>query len=212
MIKHITTAWSVLFTILVCYLIFDSTVRPENKSETSQEHTSANNNISVADQFAIKNVIDAYAFYWDSNKLDKFLDLFLDDAVGISYGKNGEQIIKQIKSPSSKQNAQDRMTFFRENEMQRRHMMSSTFFVSQSDDHAEIKQYAMLLSTNKKSNLDSTYEVNFQEVRYETKIISPIIYTFELKKINGLWKISRRQMEFDKPLDLALSLKANSSQ
>ena len=212
MVKHITTAWSVLFTILVCYLIFDSTVRPANQSETSQEHTPADTNVSLEDQLAIKNVVDAYAFYWDSNKLDKFLDLFLDDAVGVSYGKNGEQIIKQIKSPSSKQNAQDRMTFFRENEMQRRHMMSSTFFVSQSDDHAEIKQYAMLLSTNKKSKLDSTNEVNFQEVRYETKIISPIIYTFELKKINGLWKISRRKMEFDRPLDLALSRKANSSQ
>jgi hypothetical protein len=49
-------------------------------------------------------------------------------------------------------------------------------------------------------------------VRYETQIISPIVYTFELKKINGLWKISRRKMEFDKPLDLALSRKANSSQ
>ena len=103
------------------------------------------------------------------------------------------------------------MIFFRENGMQRRHMMSSTLFISQTDDHAKISQYAMLVSTNKKTKVDAIDELNSRAVSYNTRIISPIVYTFELKKTGDLWRISRRSLRLDKPLDFALSGKANSS-
>ena len=81
--------------------------------------------------------------------------------------------------------------------------MSSTLFISQTDDHAEISQYAMLVSTNKKTKVDATDELNSREVSYDTRIISPIVYTFELKKTGDLGKISRRMLKLDKPLDFA---------
>ena len=211
MIKGITITWSILFSILVLYLVFDSTVMPSKQIETGYESVAGDTNVSLEDRAAIKNVVDAYALYWDSNRPDKFLELFLDDAVDISFGKNGEEVITQVKSPMAIQDAKDRMIFFSENGMQRRHMMSSTLFVSQTDDHAEINQYAMLLSTNKKTKVDATDELNSREVNYDTRIISPIVYTFELKKTGDLWRISRRTLRLDKPLDFAFSGKANSS-
>ena len=211
MIKGITITWSILFSILVLYLVFDSTVMPSKQIETGYESVAGDTNVSLEDRAAIKNVVDAYAFYWDSNQPDKFLKLFLDDAVDISFGKNGEEVITQVKSPIAIQDAKDRMIFFSENGMQRRHMMSSTLFVSQTDDHAEINQYAMLLSTNKKTKVDATDELNSRAVSYDTRIISPIVYTFELKKTGDLWRISRRTLRLDKPLDFAFSGKANSS-
>ncbi len=211
MIKGITITWSILFSILVLYLVFDGTVMPSKQIETGYESVPGDTNVSLEDRAAIKNVVDAYALYWDSNRPDKFLELFLDDAVDISFGKNGEEVITQVKSPMAIQDAKDRMIFFSENGMQRRHMMSSTLFVSQTDDHAEINQYAMLLSTNKKTKVDATDELNSREVSYDTRIISPIVYTFELKKTGDLWKISRRTLRLDKPLDFAFSGKANSS-
>ena len=211
MIKGITITWSILFSILVLYLVFDSTVLPPNQIEAGSESIPGDTNVSLADRSAIKNVVDAYAFYWDSYQLDKFLDLFSDDAVDIIFGTNGEEVITQVKSPLAIKDAKDRMIFFRENGMQRRHMMSSTLFISQTDDHAEISQYAMLVSTNKKTKVDATDELNSRVVSYNTRIISPIVYTFELKKTGDLWRISRRSLRLDKPLDFAFSGKANSS-
>ncbi len=211
MIKGITITWSILFSILVFYLVFDSTVMPSKQIETGYESIPGDTNVSLGDRFAIKNVVDAYALYWDSNQLDKFLDLFSDDAVDVSFGKNGEEVVTQVKSPLAIQDSKDRMIFFRENGMQRRHMMSSTVFVSQTDDHAEINQYAMLLSTNKKPKVDANDELNSREVSYDTRIISPIVYTFEFKKMGDLWRISRRTLRLDKPLDIALSGTANFS-
>ena len=58
-------------------------------------------------------------------------------------------------------------------------------------------------STNKKTKVDATDELNSREVSYDTRIISPIVYTFELKKTGDLGKISRRMLKLDKPLDFA---------
>ena len=211
MIKGITITWSILFSILVLYLVFDTTVLPSNQIEAGYASIPGDTNVSLADRSAIKNVVDAYAFYWDSYQLDKFLDLSSDDAVDIIFGTNGEEVITQVKSPLAIKDAKDRMIFFRENGMQRRHMMSSTLFISQTDDHAKISQYAMLVSTNKKTKVDAIDELNSRAVSYNTRIISPIVYTFELKKTGDLWRISRRSLRLDKPLDFALSGKANSS-
>ena len=211
MIKGITITWSILFSILVLYLVFDSTVMPSKRIEAEYESIPGDTNVSLEDRFAIKNVVDAYALYWDSHQLDKFLELFSDDAVDISFDKNGEEVVTKVKSPLAIQDAKDRMIFFRENGMQRRHMMSSTLFVSQTDDHAEINQYAMLLSTNKKTKVDATDELNSREVSYDTRIISPVVYTFKLRKTGDLWRISRRTLRLDKPLDFAFARKSNFS-
>jgi hypothetical protein len=45
----------------------------------------------------------------------------------------------------------------------------------------------MLLTTNKSSKVE---------------IVTPIFYDFKLKKIEGIWKISYRQINLDAPLDL----------
>jgi hypothetical protein len=47
----------------------------------------------------------------------------------------------------------------------------------------------ILLTTNKNSKVE---------------IVTPIFYDFKLKKTEGIWKISHRQINLDAPLDLKL--------
>ena len=49
------------------------------------------------DRIAIKEVIDAYGFYWDSNDLDGYLSLFIEKAIGVTVNSKGE-IDKLVKS------------------------------------------------------------------------------------------------------------------
>ena len=57
-------------------------------------------NFNINDRIAIKDVIDAYGIYWDTNNLEGYLSLFTDDAIGVHYDENGDKKIYQIKSES----------------------------------------------------------------------------------------------------------------
>ena len=54
---------------------------------------------------------------------------------------------------------------------------------------AHVNQYMTLLNTNKSS---------------ESLIVTPILYVYKLKKIEGIWKISYREINLDRPLDLEI--------
>ena len=41
--------------------------------------------------------------------------------------------------------------------------------------------------------------------KQKTEVLAPINYAFKLNKLNGIWKIVYREINLDKPLDLALS-------
>ena len=86
-------------------------------------------------------------------------------------------------------NSKERMDYFINNKMQRRHMMSNIMFIELSENFAHLKKYMTLLTTNNNS---------------KTEIVSPIFYDFKLKKINGIWKITHREINLDKPLDLPI--------
>ena len=149
-------------------------------------HTDFNSN----DKIAIKEVIDAYGFYWDSNDLDGYLSLFIEKAIGVTINSKGEMDKYYIKSDEQVENSKKRMEFFKENQMQRRHMMANTLFLELSESYAHIRQYMTLMTTNKKET---------------TEILTPIDYIFKLKKVEGIWKIVYREINLDKPLDLPLS-------
>ena len=146
-------------------------------------------NFNVSDRIAIRDVIDAYGFYWDSNNLDKFFSLFTDDAIGVIYNK-GEKVFYKIKSEEQIRSSQERMSFFIKNDVQRRHMMSNTIMLELTEEFAHLLQYMTLLTTNQRTN---------------TEFVTPILYKFKLKKINELWKIAYREINVDKPLDLELN-------
>ena len=76
---------------------------------------------NVADRIAIDDVIDAYGFYWDSNQLDQFLSLFTDDAIGVIYN-NETKVTYNIKSEEQIKSDQERMNYFVQKGMQRRHI------------------------------------------------------------------------------------------
>ena len=143
-------------------------------------------NFKIADRIAIKDVIDAYGIYWDINDLDNYLSLFTDDAVGISYNDKGEKITVRIKDKRKILKNKERMDYFESNSMQRRHMACNTLILELNESFAHLKQYMMLLTTNKSSKVE---------------IVTPIFYDFKLKKIEGIWKISYRQINLDAPLD-----------
>ena len=144
---------------------------------------------STADRIAIKDVIDAYGFYWDTNNLDGYLSLFTDSAKGVVINVDGSVDNYYIKSDEQIENNKNRMDYFIKNQMQRRHMMANSFFIELTNDYAHLKQYMILMTTNKKE---------------KTEILSPINYVFKLIKLNGIWKIIYREINLDKPLDLSL--------
>ena len=140
-----------------------------------------------ADRIAINDVIDAYGIHWDNNDLESYLDLFSDDAVGVTYRPNGEKVEVKIKTEYSN-TAKERMEYFESNAMQRRKMMANKLFIDLNDNYAHLHQYMTLLTTN--NNL-------------ETEIVSSVLYVFKLKKINGSWKIAYREVKkTDAKLDL----------
>ena len=161
----------------------------EEKNKTNWSGRIGDPNFNVADRMAINDVIDAYGIYWDTNNLDGFLSLFTDDALGVIYGSDGKKMTYLIKDEAQRAISEERMEFFKINKMQRRHMMSNTMLIELTDDSAHFKKYMMLLTTNNNS---------------KTEIVSPIFYDFKLKKIDGIWKITFREIHLDRPLDLEL--------
>ena len=154
---------------------------------TFSQEIVGNTNFNVEDRIAIKNVIDAYGFYWDTNQLNHWLSLFTDDAIDAKVSATGETSNTKLKDNEAMYQA--RMDYFIKNNMQRRHMMANTLFLEQTAATASVEQYMTLITTNSKLN---------------TEIVSPIFYKFKLKKINGIWKINYRQLILDKTLDLPL--------
>lgn len=161
----------------------------EEKNNTNWSGRIGDPNFNVADRMAINDVIDAYGIYWDTNNLDGFLSLFTNDALGVIYGSDGKKMTYLIKDEAQRAISEERMEFFKINKMQRRHMMSNTMLIELTDDSAHFKKYMMLLTTNNNS---------------KTEIVSPIFYDFKLKKIDGIWKITFREINLDRPLDLKL--------
>ena len=156
------------------------------KTNPKWSGTPGDPNFNIADRIAIKDVIDAYGIYWDTSDLDNYLSLFTEDAVGVSFNNKGEKITVRIKDKRKILISKERMDYFESNMMQRRHMMCNTLILELNESFAHLKQYMMLLTTNKSSKVE---------------IVTPIFYDFKLKKIEGIWKISYRQINLDAPLD-----------
>ena len=161
----------------------------EEKTKSNWSGTIGDPNFNIADRIAINDVIDAYGIFWDTNNLDGYLSIFSEDAKGVSYSSSGEKITYSIKDEIEMINSKERMDYFIDNKMQRRHMMSNIMFIELSENFAHLKKYMTLLTTNNNS---------------KTEIVSPIFYDFKLKKINGIWKITHREINLDKPLDLPI--------
>ena len=161
----------------------------EEKNKANWSGIVGDPNFNVADRIAINDVIDAYGIYWDTNNLDGYLSLFTDDAIGVSYNSNGEKLTYPIKDEIQVANNKERMIYFVDNKIQRRHIMSNTMFIDLTENFAHLKKYMILLTTN--SNL-------------KTEIVSPVFYDYKFKKIDGIWKINYREFNLDSPLDLAM--------
>ena len=56
---------------------------------------------------------------------------------------------------------------------------------------------------------EGVWKVMMDTLKSKTEILTPINYVFKLKKVNGFWKIVYREINLDKPLDLALTKKSN---
>jgi hypothetical protein len=169
--------------------ILGNVLGKDEKNKTSWSGIVGDPNFNIADRIAINDVIDAYGIYWDTNNLDGYLSLFTDDAIGVGYNSNGEKFTYPIKDEIQIVNNKERMDYFIENKMQRRHMMSNTLFIELTENYAHLKKYMTLLTTN--DNL-------------RTEIVSPVFYDYKFKKIDGIWKITYREFNLDSPLDFSI--------
>ena len=167
--------------------LLDGVIKNKKNKKIEWSGVPGDTNFNIADRIAILDVINAYGVYWDENNLKGFFNLFLDDAVRITTDKNGNE--KKTTKSEEEKIAIERQTFFKKNSMQRRHMMHNTHFIKQTENYARVIQYMTLLNTTESE---------------KSNIVSPIIYDFELKKINGIWKISKRKINLDYKLDLPL--------
>lgn len=171
--------------------ILGNVLGKDEKKKTTWSGIVGDPNFNIADRIAINDVIDAYGIYWDTNNLDGYLSLFTDDAIGVGYNSNGEKFTYPIKDEIQIVNNKERMDYFLENKMQRRHMMSNTLFIELTENYAHLKKYMTLLTTN--DNL-------------RTEIVSPVFYDYKFKKIEGIWKITYREFNLDSPLDFSIKL------
>jgi len=169
--------------------ILGNVLGKDEKNKTSWSGIVGDPNFNIADRIAINDVIDAYGIYWDTNNLDGYLSLFTDDAIGVGYNSNGEKFTYPIKDEIQIVNNKERVDYFIENKMQRRHMMSNTLFIELTENYAHLKKYMTLLTTN--DNL-------------RTEIVSPVFYDYKFKKIDGIWKITYREFNLDSPLDFSI--------
>ena len=113
----------------------------EEKNKANWSGIVGDPNFNVADRIALNDVIDAYGIYWDTNNLDGYLSLFTDDAIGVSYNSNGEKFTYPIKDEIQIANNKERMIYFIDNKIQRRHMMSNTMFIELTENFAHLKKY-----------------------------------------------------------------------
>ena len=73
-------------------------LKKESKVNYKDKIKPGNTSFNSNDRIAIKDVIDAYGFYWDSNNLDGYLSLFIDKAIGVTINTKGEKDKYYIKS------------------------------------------------------------------------------------------------------------------
>ena len=170
--------------------VIERVIKKKSVSQLTWSGIPGDPSFNIADRIAITDLIYAYGFYWDTNQLDFFLSLFTEDAQGISFDNNWNKLNINIKTAQEKEKLKKRMNYFIKNNHQRRHIMSNTHFTRQTFDYAEVTQYMLLISTNEKT---------------KAELISPVVYNFKFKKIEGIWKISFRQINLDKALDLDIS-------
>jgi hypothetical protein len=152
------------------------------------------------DRLAIQNLIHAYAVLWDSGDIENFVPLFTDDAISVRYS-SGQKEVSLIKDPSAIKSARERTAFFKKNQMQRRHMMSSTYFLEQTSDSAEVIQYCLLMTTDSTSNIKAS-AMNALGAVTQSKLVSPIVYNFTFVKRGQHWKIKSREIKLDANLDI----------
>jgi len=152
-------------------------------------------NFQYSDRLAIKDVMDAYSLYWDNSDVDGFFNLFTEDAVRIDSKEGQEDVL--IPMQERKTLASERLNYFKSHGLQRRHLMANTHFLQQNESTAYIKQYTLLTSTENEKVL---------------KLLSTIVYDVWLKKVDGIWKISKYKIDLDGKLDIAISSSSNSEE
>ena len=71
--------------------LLDGVIKNKKNKKIEWSGVPGDSNFNLADRIAIQDVINAYGVYWDENDLKGFFNLFLDDAIIITYDKNGNE-------------------------------------------------------------------------------------------------------------------------
>ena len=196
--KPILIKFIVLISTLSLLTSCDSNmkkVHPKQEAEKISSGIPGDSNISVSDRLAIKDVMNAYALYWDNSDVERFFKLFTEDAIRIERMDGQKDVL--IPMQERKAIASERLIYFKSQGLQRRHLMANTHFLQQNDSSAYIKQYTLLTST---------------ENEKELKLLSTIVYDVWLRKVDGIWKISKYKMDLDGELDIPIKSNLKSKE
>ena len=142
---------------------------------------------NVSDRLAIQNVISSHFLNLDSCQIDAWIANYTDKATfvaviaGVQY--EADRLVFQ-------EFFRERFHNFRENGVQRRHLVSNLLFVDQSDNAAHIKANGLLLTTTN---------------GVEPEIVGGLTYEGWFVKRKGVWKIVKwvvrgdTNIEFERP-------------
>lgn len=142
-------------------------------------------NFSAADKLAIYDVMNAFGVYWDNRNIDDFISLFTDDGYLILPQADGADI--QFSREKLKEIGNNRFEEYASAGLQQRHFATNTHFIEQRQDSAHIEQYVLLVAINDEVSLSAS---------------ASMIYDVWLKKVKGIWKISKYIVRSDVKMDL----------
>lgn len=136
---------------------------------------------NVADRLAVENIMAAYTFSVDEYHYDAYFDLYWPDAKFLVREPGyGVQQVPIAKLRPAHIKLFDR---FKAKGLQRRHMMTSTYFLYQDPTRIRIVAEALMAEANKQTN--------------QASLLTPIVYEGWFEKRGGVWKIIRWQGNLD---------------
>jgi hypothetical protein len=179
--KHIVHAALIAALLLIGGFTASASATDTGKSPPVSAPGDAS--FSAADRLAIINLFGAYAQSYDAGKLDEFLSLFTDK-VELKY-MNGDKVVGEGLAQVTRA-MEERVKAFKAAKIQRRHLLTSYAFTSQTDNEAGGRLYFQVLSS-KDGGVPSVALTGY--------------YEFTAVKKGNSWKFSRWIARGDQSLE-----------
>lgn len=137
-----------------------------------------NSSFNARDRLAVMNLLNSYGYFFNENKLEEFSDLFDTSAV-IELGDGSNKTTMNLSQ--WRKYISNLQQFFRQQQIQPRHIVSATRFDSQTGEQMTGQSYLQLFTTQ--HNM--------------TSLVTTGIYEFTAIQQEDNWKLSHWVVKLD---------------